>query len=137
VKISPADTAFARCVKARTGWTCERCDTQHEPGSQGLHCSHIFSRRHRTIRWAGDNAQSLCFSCHSWYGGNPADSGLWITELLGDGYMDSLRERRDCKMKITKIEEKEIAKHYRIQLKSIENARLMGVAGRIEFMSYQ
>jgi len=40
-------------------------------------------------------------------------------------------------MKITKIEEKEIAKHYRIQLKSIENARLMGVAGRIEFMSYQ
>ena len=137
MKISPADTAFAKCVKARTDWTCERCGKQHERNSMGLHCSHIFSRRHRTIRWCKDNAQSLCFSCHSWYGGNPADSGLWITELFGEGYMDSLREKRDLKVKVTKIEEKAIGKHYRYQLALTENRRIQGVTGRIEFESYQ
>ena len=137
MKISPADSAFAKCVKSRADWTCEKCQTKHEQGSMGLHCSHIFSRRHRTIRWAGMNAQSLCFACHSWYGGNPADSGIWITNLLGEGHMDLLREKRDLKVKVSKAEEKEIAKHYRGELKLIEAKRLDGVTGRIEFQSWQ
>ena len=83
------------------------------------------------------NAQSLCFACHSWYGGNPADSGIWITNLLGEGHMDLLREKRDLKVKVSKAEEKEIAKHYRGELKLIEAKRLDGVTGRIEFTSWQ
>ena len=137
MRISPADTAFAKCVKARTGWKCERCSAQHVEGSRGLHCSHIFSRRHRTIRWSGDNAQALCFSCHSWYGGNPADSGMWITDLLGEGHMAMLREKRDSMMKVSKGDEKEIAKHYRMELAKIELKRGHGVQGYIEFVSYQ
>ena len=137
MKISPADIAFSRCVKARTDWLCERCHTQHEQKSMGLHCSHIFSRRHRTIRWCADNAQSLCFSCHSWYGGSPADSGIWITDLLGEGHMNLLREKRDNRVKVSKLEEKQIAKHYREQLKIIEEKRLTGGIGTIDFESWQ
>ena len=137
MKLKPADTAFARCVKERADWVCERCGAVHERGSMGMHCSHIFSRRHRTIRWAAENAQALCFGCHHWYGANPADSGLWITNLLGEGHLDFLREKRDAKFKIPKTEEREIAKHYREELKKLEEKRARGETGRIEFDSYQ
>ena len=137
VKIKPADTAFSRCVRESHDWTCEKCLSKHEKGSMGLHNSHIFSRRHRTIRWCKENTQCLCFACHSWFGGNPADSGLWILNLLGEGFLDRLREKRDIKMKISKPEEKVIASHYREQLKIIEGKRNGGQTGFIDFESYQ
>ena len=137
VKRTPADDAFSKCVRERADYTCERCGAVHQKGSMGLHCSHIYSRRHRTIRWAGDNAQALCFACHKWYGESPADSGLWINDLMGEGAMAILREKRDSMVKVPKTEEKDIAKHYREQLRILEQQRAEGVTGRIEFESYQ
>ena len=137
VKIKPADTAFSRCVREASNWTCERCNARHEKSSMGLHCSHIYSRRHRTIRWCKDNAQALCFSCHQWFGGNPADSGEWVTDLLGIGHIELLREKMFMKVKVSKLDEKDIAKHYREQLKILEKARSNGATGRLTFVSYQ
>ena len=130
MKISLADTYFSKCVRTAAKWKCERCETQHEKGSQGLHCSHIFSRRYRNVRWSKDNVQALCFSCHQWFGGNPADSGYWITELLGEGHMELLREKKNSKVRVSKLEEKDIAKHYREQLKLLED-------GAETFISWQ
>lgn len=137
VKIKPCDTAFSRCVKEANDWVCNRCGAQHERGSQGLHNSHIFSRSHRTIRWCKENGQSQCFSCHQWFGGNPADSGIWIAEKVGQGTIDILREKMNSRLKVPKKEEKEIAKHYREQLKIIETKRLNGETGYIDFISWQ
>lgn len=137
MKISQADTWFSKCVRERANWTCEKCGKQYEEGSTGIHCSHIFSRRHRTIRWCGDNAQALCFSCHQWFGGNPADSAVWLDELLGEGHIELLREKRDSMVKVSKLEEKEIAKHYREEHKRMKEGRLNGATGRLEFESYQ
>lgn len=137
VQIKPCDTAFSRVVREANDWTCVRCQSKHERGSTGLHNSHIFSRRHRTIRWCKENTQSLCFPCHQWFGGNPADSGQWVTELLGEEFIDRLREKRDLKIKIPKSEEKLIAKHYREELKRIEHLRSVGHTGYIDFLSYQ
>jgi len=137
VKIKPADTWFSKCVRAANDWTCEKCKTKYEEGSQGLHCSHIFSRRHRTIRWCKDNAQALCFSCHQWFGGNPADSGIWIAELLGEPHIKTLRQKRDYRSKISKQDEKFIAKHYRGQFIIIKQKRLYGICDYIDFVSWQ
>jgi hypothetical protein len=137
VKIKACDTAFSQCVREAHNWTCEKCHSKHERGSMGLHNSHIFSRRHRTIRWCKENTQALCFSCHSWFGGNPADSGIWITDLLGVAFIDALREKKDMKLKVPKTEEKLIAKHYREQLKIIGQKRLDGATGFIDFESWQ
>lgn len=137
VKIKPADRDFSRCVREAHDWICEKCRSRHERGSQGLHNSHIFSRRHRTIRWCKDNSQCLCFNCHNWYGGNPADSGAWVIVLKSTGFIDLLREKRDSKVKVTKSEEKLIAKHYREQTKIIEQKRLNGETGFIDFESWQ
>ena len=137
VKIKPCDTAFSRCVKEANDWVCNKCDTQYERGSQGLHNSHIFSRRHRTIRWCKENGQSQCFSCHQWFGGNPADSGIWIAEKVGQDTIDILREKMNSRVKVSKKEEKDIAKHYREQLKFIQHKRLNGETGYIDFLSWQ
>ncbi len=137
IKIKPADTAFSKCVRAGNDWTCERCKTKYEEGSMGLHCSHVFSRRHRTTRWCKDNAQALCFSCHQWFGGNPADSGRWVEGFIGEGVIDQLREKIHSRVKVSKLEEKDIAKHYREQLKIIEQKRNDGDTGYIDFVSWQ
>ena len=43
----------------------------------------------------------------------------------------------NSRVKVSKIEEKEIAKHYREQLKIMQEKRAAGEEGRIEFESWQ
>ncbi|AUR93089.1 NinG protein [Vibrio phage 1.182.O._10N.286.46.E1] len=137
MKTSPADSAFSKCIRAANDYTCKRCGKQYDQSSTGLHCSHNFSRRHRTIRWCKDNAIPLCYSCHQWYGGEPLDSGRWLEDFIGLGTVELLREKMNSKIKVTKLEEKEIAKHYREQLKLIQERRESGEVGYIDFISYQ
>ena len=137
IKIKPADTAFSQCVRERSDWKCESCGKQYEENSQGLHCSHFYSRRHRTIRWAGDNAASHCFSCHQRLGGNPIEFAQWIENHLGESGVEILKEKRNSLVKVSKIEEKEIAAHYRNELKKLKQRRIEGETGRIEFESWQ
>ena len=129
MKISTTDSWFSKCVRKSASWTCERCGAVHNSSSMGLHCSHIFGRRHRTIRWCKDNAQSLCASCHNWFGENPADSGKWLVDVLGEGHLSILREKRDSMVKVSKTEEKEISDHYRKQFNSMKDGD--------DFESYQ
>lgn len=137
IKVKPADTAFSKCIRAANDYLCYKCGTAYDKSSTGLHCSHNFSRRHRTIRWCKENALSMCFSCHSWFGGNPADSGHWLETEIGEGVVQVLREKRDSGVKVSKLEEKDIAKHYREQLKIIEKKRINGHDGFIDFVSWQ
>jgi hypothetical protein len=51
--------------------------------------------------------------------------------------MALLREKRDSMAKVSKKEEATIARHYRLQLKNIEEKRLNGETGVIPFESYQ
>lgn len=79
----------------------------------------------------------MCYADHQWYGGNPLDSGKWLENEIGTGTVEILREKMNMKLKIPKTEEKLIAKHYREQLKIIEEKRLKGETGYIDFESYQ
>lgn len=83
IALSPLDREFSRYIRTRDRWTCQKCGTVYPEGSQGLHCSHVFSRRHKAIRWEPLNAKALCFSCHQWYGGNPTESAEWVKAYLG------------------------------------------------------
>ncbi len=51
--------------------------------------------------------------------------------------MGILREKRDSGVKTPKSEEREIAAHYRQQLRIIEQMRLDGATGPIDFESWQ
>ena len=132
MKISPADKAFSDCVREAADNTCARC------GLQGrVECSHIHGRRHRTIRWAKENAVAKCHGCHRWWHENPTEAAHWFQGQYGQGVIDRLREKLNCKVKVTKKEESEIARHYRLQLKGIRERRANGETGPLQFESYQ
>ena len=137
LKRSPADVAFSKCIRERVDYTCERCGKQFSRSSAGLHCSHNYSRTNRTIRWCKENALALCYPCHRWFGGNPLDSGHWLEKKIGAGAVEILREKMRSKIKVTKQEEKEIAKYYREELKKQQEKRANGAQGIVEFESYQ
>lgn len=141
MKRNAADDAFSAAIRAAADYTCLRCGIQKMPvsrrGGSGLECSHVYSRRHRTIRWCVDNAEALCSGCHRWWHSSPADSGIWYALKVGDRHIELLREKRDSGVKVPKSEETEIAAHYREQILLIEQARLEGIQGPIEIESWQ
>ena len=78
----------------------------------------------------------MCNQCHAWYGENPADSGEWITKKKGENVVNRVRIKREMSQKVTKIEEKEIAKHYRLEYRRMEQ-ELMDGAAKVDFVSWQ
>lgn len=121
IKITPADSAFSKCVRARAGYKCQRCGAQHDKTSRGLHCSHHHRRGHWGIRFHPDNAESLCYGCHSLTGGTQDR----IDEVMTHAQQDLLREKMND-IPLAKMYRKTkgrggIAKHYRDELARIEN----------------
>lgn len=134
VKIDKRDTTFSLLVRERADQLCERCGRH---GSEWqLQCSHIFSRRHVGTRWHPDNAQCLCVTCHKWWHESPALSGVWIRELLGDGFIDLLEERKNQIKKYPPVVREDIHKHLKSEYKKMVTLRDSGMEGRIEFESF-
>ena len=126
VKVPAADTAFSLCIRTAAKFTCERCGST----DRQMQCSHIYPRANRTVRWAKDNAMCKCSVCHMWWHANPTESGIWFRNLVGEGFYDLLTERKNNKVRVSKLEEKDIAAHYRAELKKLE-------AGATDFESWQ
>lgn len=126
VKVSPADTAFSLCIRTAANYTCEKCGK----ADKRMECSHIYSRKHRTIRWCKDNAMCKCNYCHRWWHQNPLDAAAWFLSKVGEAFVEILKEKRDSKVRVSKLEEKEIAAHYRAELKKLED-------GATDFDSWQ
>lgn len=56
------DSTFSRMVKERDSWVCQRCGS-----NRIVQCAHLFSRKHKSIRWNFDNAVTLCKGCHKFW----------------------------------------------------------------------
>ena len=136
MKIYAADTHFSKCVRERTNWECEKCNRSFIDHTVGLQCSHIVPREVYRTRFSGLNAQALCSTCHKWWHNRPHDSGLWIENLLGAGYMEILREQSRLGIKVPKSTWKDVAKHYREQHKIMLEKRKTGAMGIVDFESY-
>ena len=130
-KRCPADVAFSIALRMSRNNRCEYCGRTDR--KQDL--AHIYGRRAKSIRWDTMNALCLCaFPCHSGFTENPLDFEEWLTDYLGQGYIDILKEKRNRLSvgiaKVTKAERQAIAKHYREQIKLME-------AGPHDLVSYQ
>lgn len=124
MKRDQADKYFSDFIRERDNFTCQKCSKVYPEGRrQGLHCSHIFSRRHQSVRFYSRNAKALCFSCHQWYGSNPVESAAWIEDYLGSEALEELQQRKNQICKRTKKEKKEIAKHWKAQLEYLRRCR--------------
>lgn len=85
--IKELDKLVSNKVRERAEWKCERCHKQYTPPTQGLHCSHYYSRRFLGTRWDLDNLMALCMGCHK----------LWEGDKQGE-YTDVMKMRLDKKV---------------------------------------
>ena len=121
LKIDKRDTIFSKLIRTRDKWTCQRCGRKYEQGSQGLHCSHFFSRRHRGTRWDQINACAHCMGCHSYLTGNPIEFAEWIKDRLGENNYNQLRMKAMKVTKFTKADLEWIYQDLKAQLKELEH----------------
>lgn len=137
IKRDKRDTVFSTLIRERVNWTCEHCGKYYPEGNrQGLHCSHLFGRRHRGTRWHPDNAFAHCFSCHQYLGSNPVVFARWAEDQLGHGLVEILREKAHGVTKMTKRDLEDLYQHLRGELKTMQQARSDGDMGRIEFEAW-
>lgn len=134
IKVTPADAAFAKCVKERAEWKCERCHKQYTEGHRGLHCSHGIGRGTWGTRMVGLNAIAACYGCHQLEGGN------WMQRMLTEEQRNLLTEMANDLFRGKEARKTKgkgaVAKHYREQYDLMRQARECGVTGRIEFEDY-
>ena len=137
MKRDPLDDLFSKLVRCRPNWTCERCGKVYNPnesrGLSGLHCSHLFGRVRKSVRWHPDNAVAHCYKCHWQLGERPREFSRWITEYLGSEKADELEARANRLSKWTKADKAQIRKEMKEQWLAMQEKRARGYEGRIEF----
>ena len=137
LKIKPADTWFSKCVRESYDWTCQKCGTKYERGSQGLHCSHHYPRGNKSTRFASENATALCFGCHRIWHSDPVGAFRWLLSVIGEGALDLLTEKKNQIFQMKKHHWKEAAAHYRAEHAKLMEQRDAGATGPLEFESWQ
>lgn len=130
------DIIFSNSIRLRDNFTCTRCKKYYpENERQGLHCSHIFSRRHKATRWEPLNATSHCFYCHQYLGGNPVLFEQWSRENLGSLVVDMLIEKHQRIIKLTKKDKVEMYKFMKeeyqrmLKIREYDNETILTFAG--------
>ena len=138
LKRTAADHWFSRCVRMRNDFICQGCGKQYDEKSMALHCSHYFGRAKRGVRYDGLNAFAHCYGCHQRFGSNPDYFYRHYIEAYGEGALTLLREKvEDITLGKRMIkEQKEISRHYKKEVFRMENERLKGVKGWLEFESW-
>lgn len=93
VRIDLADKYFSLFIRYRANWKCESCFTQHEVGSQGLHCSHFWGRARESTRFDPENCVAHCHGCHAFLTANPELHRAWKLKQIGQQRYDLLMVR--------------------------------------------
>jgi DNA-directed RNA polymerase beta' subunit len=130
------DAIFSNLVRERADYKCETCGKSYRESPGGLHCSHIFSRRHTRTRWDADNAMAQCWGCHQKYGSNPVEFYWLLENIFGKGHLEILQGKKQQIFRMKKYEKEEMYKFYRNEYKKMMEKRREGVTGRIEFEGY-
>ena len=76
------DAAARLEVFERDGSVCVRC----RDGQRAIQWAHIFSRRHKNLRWEADNALTLCAGCHMFWHQYPLLAVEWFRKSWPERY---------------------------------------------------
>ena len=133
MKRDKLDIIFSKLVRERADWTCEVCFKKFPENAQNLHCSHIYGRRHRSTRWWGPNASSMCPGCHRRLTEEPLEFAAWVVATFGEGHSEALRARRNAILKLSDPEKEEFYQFMKRELEKLKERRNDGETGRLEF----
>lgn len=145
IKITPADSAFSKCVRARANWKCERCGSRHERNSSGLHCSHFIGRGNWSVRFEPLNAIAACYGCHMHLQGDPVEHRELMAQYIGNHGVDfvvNLSNNTEEGRRMRKTKGKgAIAKHFRDEYARMveirDNARSFAGEVSVEFEGWK
>lgn len=100
MKLDKADVMFSKYIREYYNWTCQRCWTRYERGSQGLHNSHYFGRSRESTRFDPENCTALCWGCHQYFDGtNPEAYREFKINQIGEERFKKLRIRAETLVK--------------------------------------
>lgn len=125
------DDIFRKLVKLRSNHYCEATGYHHRD-SEGLDCSHVFSRRHTATRWHPLNAYAHSREKHSYFTDNPEEHEKWCREKMTDSEYEALEFLSNLTVKIYDDEKEELLAHYKAEYDRISAIRDQ-YSGRIEF----
>jgi len=133
------DKLFSDLIREAYDWTCCRCGKYYPEGGsrQGLHCSHIFSRRNKSTRWHVSGAVAHCFACHQWWGSNPILASKWIREFMGRDRIDGIERLARLDGKAYNKAKDEIYAHNKKELERVKKLRKEGVRGVVELIPWE
>lgn len=122
MKLDPADTTFAKAIKTRDKWICQRCGKNYSHGEKrGFHCSHYFGRQAEGTRFEPDNCIPLCYKCHNhWDTVDKEGYRIFKIDQLGQERFDSLRLQSNTYCKKDRTMQYLKAKEY-LKLMEVEN----------------
>ena len=103
VRIDQADKFFSLFIRYRDNWTCQRCSTKYDVGSQGLHCSHFWGRARESTRFDPENASAHCHGCHAFLTANPELHRDWKLKQMGQRAYDLLMVRAETHHKKDRV----------------------------------
>ena len=130
IKETHLDKLFSKLIRGRTNGYCQRCETNHRQA----HCSHLFSRRHRSTRWDETaNCVCHCTTCHRYLTENPYKFSEWIIEHLGKEDAEALCLKAHTTRKRSQPQMRDLYEKMESQWAIMNLLRNEGFEGRIEF----
>lgn len=137
MKRDKLDDVFSKLMREAYNWTCCKCGRYFPEGHrQGIHASHIYSRRHQLLRYHPLNVVAHCYCCHQWYGGHPVLGGKWATDYLGQGVIELLEDRLRERRKYTRADKEEMYEHYKDEYERLRRLRMSGETGVLEVIPF-
>lgn len=138
MKRNVEDAEFSNLIREAYNWTCCRCNKYFPEGQrQGLHASHIYSRRHQATRFHPLNVVAHCYACHQWFGGNPVEGGRWAVDYLGESSIQTIGNLHRTACKLTKAQKDERRAHYKKEIDRVKKLRKEGHNGIIEVIPWE
>lgn len=136
IKRDKYDVTFSQLIRERADFHCERCGKSYRESTQGLHCSHFYTRGNKAVRWCTLNAAAHCHGCHQYLGSNPMEFTAWVRGYLGDELFETLNERRQAIVRWKPWMKDEMLAHYKSELVRLQALRKAGHSGYIEVVDY-
>lgn len=133
IKRDKTDILFSWLVRERADWICEHCRLELRESPGRLHCSHVYTRGKKSIRYHPLNAFAHCLNCHDYLGKNPLVFAEWVKGRLSDQDYERLKYLASRPTRFTKWDKEMIHSHYKEEKQRLQRLRREGARGRLEF----
>ena len=137
VKRDKLDDIFSKVIREAYDYTCAHCQINYRHDRGYMHCAHVHTRKHRSMRWDAElGAVALCARCHRRFTDYPLEWADFCKRHLGEVNYDEAKRRAWESRKFTKAEKDEMYIHYIAQLKYLERLRSEGATGVLPVVSW-